>query len=39
MGKCQPYSTLLGLKTPWKIENADDVAMKKTVEVYVIHER
>lgn len=39
MDECQLYSTLLGLKTPWKVEKVDVDSMKKTVEVYIIHER
>ena len=39
MDECKLYSTLLGLKTPWKVEKIDADSMKKTVEIYVIHER
>lgn len=39
MDECQLYSTLLGLKTPWKVEKVDVDSTNKTVEINVIHER
>ncbi|MHB1663456.1 MAG: transposase family protein [Thermoplasmataceae archaeon] len=39
MDECQLYSILLELKLPWKIENVSLDPGKKTVEIYVAHEK
>ena len=37
MYECQLYSTLLELKTPWKVEKVSLNSVKKTVEIYITH--
>ena len=36
---CELYSALLELKPPWKVESVSLNSMKKTVEIYIIHEK
>ncbi len=36
---CQLYSTLLGLKQPWKVSSVSLDTGKKTVDVYVKHDK
>ena len=37
MDECQLYSTLLELKTPWKVEKVSLNSVKKTVEINIAH--
>lgn len=39
MDECQLYSTLLELKSPWKVERVSLDPIKKTVEIYITHEK
>lgn len=39
MDDCQLYSTLLGLKQPWKVSSASLDTGKKTVDVYITHDK
>jgi len=39
MDECQLYSVLLELKLPWKVERVSLDSMKKTVEIYITHEK
>ena len=37
MDECQLYSTLIELKSPWKVGNVPFNSVKKTVELYITH--
>ena len=37
MDECQLYSTLLELKSPWKVEKVSLNSVKKTVDIYITH--
>ncbi|OWP56592.1 MAG: hypothetical protein B2I17_04650 [Thermoplasmatales archaeon B_DKE] len=39
MDECQLYSTLLELKLPWKVDRVSLDTWKKTVEIYITHEK
>ncbi len=39
MDECQLYSTLLELKLPWKVERVSLDSVKKTVEIFIAHEK
>ena len=39
MDECQLYSALLELKTPWKVERVSLDSAKKTVDIYIVHEK
>lgn len=39
MDECQLYSVLLELKLPWKVERVSLDSMKKTVGIYITHEK
>ncbi|OWP56279.1 MAG: hypothetical protein B2I17_06765 [Thermoplasmatales archaeon B_DKE] len=39
MDECQLYSVLLELKLPWKAERVSLDSIKKTVEIYITHEK
>ncbi|BAB59828.1 TVG0691625 [Thermoplasma volcanium GSS1] len=39
MDECQLYSVLLELKLPWKVGRVSLDSMKKTVEIYITHEK
>jgi hypothetical protein len=37
MDECQLYSTLLELKSPWKVEKVSLNSVRKTVDIYITH--
>ena len=39
MDDCQLYSALLELKSPWKVDRVSLDSTKKTVEIYIVHEK
>lgn len=39
MDGCQIYSAFLELKLPWKVEKVELDSMKKTMEIYMTHEK
>ena len=39
MDDCQLYSALLELKSPWKVDRVSLDSTKKTVEIYIIHDK
>lgn len=39
MDECQLYSTLLELKLPWKVERVSLDSVKKTVEIFIAHDK
>ena len=39
MDECQLYSTLLELKLPWKVERVSLDSVKKSVEIFIAHEK
>ncbi len=39
MDECQLYSTLLDMKSPWKVERVSLDSANKTVDIYIAHEK